>query len=165
MSDFRRIIWHWTAGAKGLNPVEADSYHWIVQPDGSLAPGAHPVTANLPPLRPGAYAAHTLNCNSRSIGISLDAMAGAVERPFVPGPNPITWDAVRGLIRITAEMCRTHGIAVARDTTLSHAEVQPTLGIAQHNKWDITWLPDMARPGDPVVVGDRLRAMLRDALT
>ena len=43
---------------------------------------------------------------------------------------------------------------------MSHSEVQPTLGIRQKQKWDINWLPDMAAPGDPITVGDRIRAMV-----
>lgn len=164
MNRFRRIIWHWTAGAPGVNPLEADSYHFLIQPDGSVTDGDFPIEANLPPLNAGSYAAHTRNCNTRSIGIAIDAMAGAQERPFDPGKHPITPEAVESLVRLTARLCYEHKIPVSRDTTLSHAEVQPTLGIKQRNKWDIAWLPDMEKPGDPVEVGDRLRKMVRALL-
>lgn len=53
---------------------------------------------------------------------------------------------------------------MTRRTVLSHAEVQPTLGIRQRGKWDIAWLPGMAKPGDPVAVGDRLREQVAAAL-
>ena len=43
---------------------------------------------------------------------------------------------------------------------MSHAEVQPTLGIAQRQKWDWTWLPGFAAPQDPITTGDRLRKMI-----
>ncbi|MFN7881706.1 MAG: hypothetical protein ACK5PF_01635, partial [bacterium] len=51
-----------------------------------------------------------------------------------------------------------------RETVLTHAEVEPTLKIKQRGKWDITWLPDMKAPGDPVTVGDNLRAQITAAM-
>ncbi len=157
----RRVILHWTAGADGVNEHEADSYHRLYGRDGTVYFGEHPIEANAgKKLVPGRYAAHTLNCNSGSIGVSLDAMAGAQERPFVAGGYPITARQLDAMARDVAGLCRTYGIAVTRQTVLTHAEVQPTLGIAQRQKWDITWLPGMTAPGDPVVVGDQLRAMI-----
>ena len=44
---------------------------------------------------------------------------------------------------------------------MSHAEVQPTLKIAQRGKWDIIWLPGMTQPGDPVRVGDHIRGLIK----
>lgn len=154
----KRIIWHWTAGAYGVINMEADAYHFIINPDGSYVAGLDRPEDNIPPLRPGAYAAHTLNLNSHSIGIAIDAMAGAQERPFKAGQHPITSSQVEALCQLTAKLCMKYGIPVSRQTTLSHAEVQPTLGVQQRNKWDIKWLPDMAAPGNPVAVGDKLRA-------
>ena len=159
----KRIIIHWTAGAKGLNSVEADSYHFIVQPDGKVDPGDFPVSANIPPLKPGQYAAHTRNCNSHSIGIALDAMAGAKERPFDAGSNPITQKQLEALCDLAASLCGQYGIEITPQTVLTHAEVEPTLGIKQKNKWDVTWIPGMQSPGNPVFVGDRIRDMIRSA--
>lgn len=51
-----------------------------------------------------------------------------------------------------------HIIALALMTTAAHAEVQPTLGITQRGKWDVAWLPGMEAAGDPVLIGDRIRA-------
>jgi hypothetical protein len=59
-----------------------------------------------------------------------------------------------------ARLCIAHDIPVTRWSVLTHAEVQPTLGIAQRQKWDVLVLPGMARPGDPFEVGDRIRAMI-----
>jgi len=156
----KRIHWHWTAGAAGLIGIEADSYHKIIQPDGRVQPGQFPIEANKPPLRPGAYAAHTLNANSNAIGIACDAMAGAKERPLVWGSNPLTEAQIDAMLRLTADYCRVYGIPVSRTTTLSHAEVERNLGIKQNNKWDIMVLPGMTRVDDPVVVGDELRRRL-----
>lgn len=156
----KRVIWHWTGGAEGANSVELDSYHEVVQPDGTWARGDFPAHANTPPLKSGAYAAHTRNLNSYSIGIACDAMAGARERPFSWGSNPLTHAQIETMLDRTAHYCKLYNIPVSRQTTLSHAEVQPTLGVSQSAKWDITVLPGMTTPGDAVKVGDELRARL-----
>ncbi len=88
----------------------------------------------------------------------------ARKHPFRAGPCPMTRAQVEGLVRATATLCRMYDIPVSRWSTLSHAEIQPTLGIRQRFKWDITWLPGMDRPGDPIEVGDKLRAMVRAAM-
>lgn len=155
-----RIHWHWTAGAAGLIQMEADSYHEIVQPDGSWAAGQFKPEDNISPLRPGQYAAHTLQANSGAIGIACDAMAGAVESPFKWGSNPLTEVQIETMLDRTAFYCRKYGIPVSRRTTLSHAEVERSLGIKQRNKWDIMVLPGMTRVEDPIVVGDELRRRL-----
>ena len=158
------IILHWTAGADGVTPHEADSYNFLIGRDGTITPGAHPPEAQIPPLRAGAYAAHTLNGNSNRIGVALDAMAEANERPFRAGRFPITEVQLDVLVTFVADLCRQYRIPVTRRTVLSHAEVQPTLGIRQNAKWDISWLPGMDAPGDPVAVGDQLRARIRAAM-
>ena len=156
----KRVHWHWTAGAPGMIQIEADSYHEIIQPDGTVQQGQFAVEANIPPLLPGQYAAHTLNANSYAIGIACDAMAGAHERPLDWGSNPLTEVQIEAMLDRTAYYCRRYGIPVSRQTTLSHAEVQANLGIAQRNKWDLMILPGMTRVDDPVVVGDELRRRL-----
>lgn len=155
----QRIILHWTAGANTPSQHDLQSYHFIVAGDGSVVKGKWPVEANRKPVR-GQYAAHTLNCNTGSIGVAVAAMAGAVERPFDPGKQPITQAQIDGLVRLVRDLCRGYGIPVTRQTVLSHAEVQPTLGIKQKGKWDIAWLPGMDKPGDPVKVGDTLRGLI-----
>ena len=91
-------------------------------------------------------------------------MHGARERPFDPGAYPIQQVQVDALVRLSAELARRYGIPVSRTTMLSHAEVQPTLGIKQSGKWDFMWLPGMAGPADPVALGDRLRGRVAAAL-
>lgn len=155
----KRIILHWTAGGHTPSNLDREHYHFIVAGDGSVVKGKHPVEANRNPVK-GQYAAHTLNCNTGSIGVAVAAMAGAVERPFNPGKAPITPAQVEGLVKLVRDLCRGYGIPVTRETVLSHAEVQPTLGIKQRGKWDIAWLPGMDVPGDPVKVGDHLRGLI-----
>ncbi len=155
-----RIIIHWSAGTHTVSALDRQHYHYIIDDDGDVHAGDHPVSANRGPLVSGRYAAHTLNCNTGSIGVALAAMAGAVERPFSAGRYPITPAQVDALVALCADLCRTYDIPVSRRTVLTHAEVQPTLGITQRGKWDITWLPGMAGPGAPVAVGDMIRARI-----
>ena len=55
-----------------------------------------------------------------------------------------------------------YNIPVTRQTILSHAEVQPTLGIKQRGKWDIAWLPGRATATDPIGCGDHLRKLVAE---
>lgn len=156
----KRVHLHWTAGAPGVNPKESDSYNYVITwPDGEIV-ACVPVARQIPPLVNGAYAAHTKGANSYAIGVSIDAMAGAQERPFKKGKYPITQAQVDALVKLVKKLCKEHNIPVTRKTVLTHAEVQKTLGIKQNNKWDIMWLPGMETTGDPITVGDKLRALI-----
>jgi N-acetyl-anhydromuramyl-L-alanine amidase AmpD len=157
----KRIIWHWTAGGHKANSTDLKHYHLIIQDDGTVMSGTHPISANAAPLSK-SYAAHTARLNTDSIGLAVAAMRGAKERPFNHGPSPITTAQVQQLAKTTATLCKRYNIPVSRETTLSHAEVEPTLGVKQAGKWDITWLPGMSAPADPVEVGDRLRSLTQD---
>jgi hypothetical protein len=163
ISGLHRIHWHWTAGAYGEIQLELDHYNVLIDHDGAEVAGTFPPLAQAN-YAPGLAASHTLNANTGAIGLALDCMAGARERPFRSGPYPITHDQLEALAILTARLCKRYDIPVSRWSTLSHAEIQPTLGIRQRLKWDITWLPGMTRPGDPVEVGDRLRDMVRAAM-
>ena len=152
----KRIICHWSAGAHKASDVDRRHYHVIVEGDGNvvmgdLNPEANESTAD------GHYAAHTRGANTGAIGVAVAAMAGARERPFDAGRFPITTGQYLALIETVADLCDTYKIPVTRQTVLTHAEVQPTLGIWQRGKWDITWLPGMAAPGNPLEVGDGIR--------
>jgi hypothetical protein len=153
----KRIIMHWSAGPNVVTDLDRQHYHFIVDGKGNVVAGRYNPEAN-ETIKGGAYAAHTLACNTGSIGVAVAAMAGAIERPFSAGGSPITGPQLSAFTSLIADLAHTYGIAVSRRTILSHAEVQPTLGIHQRGKWDITWLPGMTAPADPIVVGDRLRA-------
>ena len=155
----QRIILHWSAGAHTPSNLDRQHYHFVIDGAGKVHPGKWPAEANAKPVK-GQYAAHTLNCNTGSIGVAVAAMAGAVERPFDAGSHPITPAQVASLVGLCRDLSRKYGILVSRQTILSHAEVQPTLGIKQRGKWDIAWLPGMDKPGDPVAVGDHLRGLI-----
>ena len=159
----KRIIWHWTAGTHKASALDKKHYHFIIEGDGTVVKGDHAPEANETIARPNdssTYAAHTRNCNTGAIGVAVAAMAGAVERPFKAGRYPITTKQMEALVALTSSLSRAYAIPVTRTTVLSHAEVQPTLGIAQRGKWDIAWLPEMKDVGDPVRVGDRLRTIV-----
>ena len=153
-----RLILHWTAGSHRATEFDREHYHFLVEYDGKLIRGKPTVDLNSLPRAKAGYAAHTRNCNTGSIGLSLCAMAGAVERPFNAGLAPLTkeqWDAGS---TYAAELCKRYRIPVTPKTVLSHAEVQVNLGIAQRGKWDIAKLPfdptfDTARE-----CGDRFRS-------
>ena len=163
----KRIIIHWSGGTHVASSVDRAAYHRIIEGDGRVVAGRHPIAANARLANPNdasTYAAHTARLNTGSIGVALAAMHGAVERPFSAGRFPITEEQVRALAALCADLCRHYGIPVTRETVLTHAEVQPTLGVAQRAKWDITWLPGMSAPGDPLAVGDSLRGRIAAAM-
>lgn len=152
----KRIIVHWTAGGHKASEFEKEHYHFLVEDDGKTVPGRWPVDANEKPLK-GKYAAHTLNANTGSIGVSLCCMRGATETPFSSGPSPMTkvqWDS---MIHLVATLCREHKISVTPQTVLTHAEVSKNLGIPQKGKWDITRLSFDNSTVGAEAVGNRLR--------
>jgi N-acetyl-anhydromuramyl-L-alanine amidase AmpD len=158
-----RIVMHWTAGNAGNQIDDKDHYHEIVDRSGQRHLGKFTVdhNCNVAHIRAGLYAAHTSRLNTGSIGLSMDAMRGAQERPFSTGPEPITTVQLQAFVKMVAEYARKYHITITPTTVLTHAEVQPTLGVQQRGKWDICWLPGMSAPGDPVVVGNVLRIMVR----
>ncbi|MCV3209578.1 N-acetylmuramoyl-L-alanine amidase [Mesorhizobium sp. YC-39] len=152
----KRVVCHWTAGSHSAGETDKDAYHILVEGNGGLVRGRPSIALNSGRVKSG-YAAHTLNCNSGSIGVSLCCMAGAEERPFSAGRYPMTrtqWDA---LVVVVAELCNYYRIKVTPRTVLSHAEVESTLGIQQRGKWDFTRLPFDASVVGPRACGDRLR--------
>ena len=157
-SGLHRVIMHWTARAEGIIALERRHYHVIIGQDARAYIGDNPPEANADTR--GVYTPHTRALNTGSIGVALDGMAGALERPFDPGSAPITWPMVGEMCRQVAALCETYDIPVSRWTVLTHAEVEPTLGVRQRFKWDINWLPGRPRPVDSVEAGDELRLMI-----
>ena len=156
----KRIIIHWSAGTHKPSASDKKHYHYIVSGDGTLVEGNLPVSAN---LNTGTeYAAHTRGLNTGSIGVAFAAMHGAKERPFKAGKHPITEAQVQAMTRLVFDLSNRYDIAVTPETILTHAEVQPTLGVEQRGKWDVTWLPDMDQAGEARTVGDLLRQKVRD---
>jgi hypothetical protein len=164
----KRIILHWTAGGHTANGTDKRAYHYIID----ISNGRPRVVAgNLPPeanerIPSGAkagvdYAAHTRGTNTGSIGVAVAGMRNARERPFDAGPSPMTEEQIEQLCVFVADLATLHKIPCTRKTILTHAEVEPTLGIKQRNKWDIMWLPHMTTTKDPIEIGDILRVRIK----
>lgn len=162
-SGLHRVHWHWTAGAYGAIALELRAYNAVVDEHGNVHDGLFRPEAQAR-YQPGKAASHTLNANTGAIGISVDAMAGAKDRPFHWGSAPMTQAQIDGMIDQTALWCAAYDIPCSPFSTLSHAEVQETLGIRQKWKWDIRVLPGMDDIADARAIGDRLRAMLAERL-
>lgn len=155
-AKMKRVIVHWTAGTHKAANIDRDHYHILIEGDGTLVRGTHSIKDN-ESTSDGNYAAHTLNCNAQSIAVSLCGMMGAKERPFVPGPQPITAKEWEVLPAVLAQLCKAYSIAVSPTTLLSHAEVQTNLGIKQKGKWDIAILPFNLSLNTAKEVGDDFR--------
>lgn len=162
-AQMQRIIFHWTAGSNKASDTDKAHYHILIEGDGTPVKGVPSITANQAPVSTG-YAAHTLNCNSGSIGLSFCGMAGAVEKPFSAGKSPITLAQWEAAIKAAADLCRRYSIPVTPSTVLSHAEVQGTLGIQQRGKWDIAILPFELSLNTATKVGDAFRAAVKTIL-
>lgn len=158
-----RIVCHWTAGAHTANETDREHYHILIEGSGKLVRGDHTIADN-DSTGDGDYAAHTASLNTGSIGVSLCAMAGATESPFSAGKYPITDAQWQILPQVVAELCAAYSIPVTRETVLSHGEVQPTLGVIQSGKWDYAWRPGMTDTGDPIVIGEEIRAAVQAKL-
>lgn len=157
-AQMKRIIVHWTAGAHRASGLDRGRYHLLIEGDGKLVRGAASIELNDGCGAKTGYAAHTLNCNTGSIGVALCCMAGATESPFTAGAAPMTpkqWDALPAVL---ADLCRRYSVPVTPQTVLSHAEVQGTLGIMQRGKWDISRLAFDQTVRGAQACGDLLRA-------
>lgn len=158
----RRIILHWTAGNARASSTDRQHYHFCIEQDGTIVRGNRSIADN-DSTADGRYAAHTLNCNTRSVGVALCGMTGAQERPFLPGRVPIREEQIPVLARLAAQICQRYGIPVSRETVLAHGEVQSVLNIRQKEKWDplvLPWRPELSKRE----VGDFLRAEIARAL-
>jgi hypothetical protein len=149
-SGLTRIHMHWTGGGHTANATDRKSYHVVIEGSGKEII-CHPEAARL---------AHTLNANGGAIGISMACMAGAVERPFSWGSAPMISAQLHGMAKAAARLARQYDIPITRYSVLTHAEVQPVLGIKQRNKIDIMCLPGMNEMQDPIKIGDKIRAII-----
>ena len=159
MCRMDRIILHWTAGGNEPSPLDAQHYHFMIAGDGMVHRGLTPVNFNASPMS-AHYAAHTKDCNTGSIGVAFCGMRGAQESPLAYGPSPINETQWHSALALCRALRTRYGIANTRQTILSHAEVQPTLGIKQNGKWDISVIPWAPSVRGAVVVGDKFRAEL-----
>lgn len=157
-AKMNRVICHWTGGTHRASDFDRKHYHILIESDGKIVRGFPSIKLNEIPVKQG-YAAHTLNCNGGSIGVSLCCMGGndVREVPFNAGRFPMTekqWDTLSAVV---AQLCNVYDIQVTDQTVLSHAEVQTNLGIRQRNKWDYTRLAFDLEIKGAKKIGDRLR--------
>lgn len=163
--DMRRLHWHWTGGGYTASETDLDAYHFVVEGDCDVMIGTHRIrdNVNVSGKSPDDYAAHTKNANSGAIALSFAAMGRAKER-VTNGPFPIKEDQFYAGIHASAQLIEFYRIPVTDKTTLSHAEVQANLGIAQNQKWDITVLEFAPTLKTAKAVGDFMRAEVRKLL-
>lgn len=159
----RGVVWHWTAGANGLISLEKKAYNFLHDTEGNTYDGDSTVAEQVMyDWRKGIGASHTKSMNTGWIGQSVDAMAGAKQtNPITWGSHPITWKGIDAMLEWTADLSKEYQFPISRWTTLSHAEVQPTLGVKQRWKWDYVVLPGDTVSRNPIEVGDILRERLK----
>ena len=138
--EMARVVLHWTAGAHKASALDREHYHVLVEGDGTVVYGNHPIDANAKPARE-PRASHTRSLNTGSIGVSLCCMKDAVERPFSAGPFPMTVTQWQVAAEVVAELCSRYKIAVTPRSVIAHGEVQAVLGVPQLQKWDPLVLP------------------------
>jgi N-acetyl-anhydromuramyl-L-alanine amidase AmpD len=162
-----RIVWHWAVTGYNITSHAKNAYHFLIDGEGVIHEGKFSVSDNASgkPLVTGKYAAHTRGLNTGSIGNSVLSMVGAIEVPFSTGPCPMKENQIEALLHLTAMQVKQYNIPVSGRNLLSHAEVEPTLGIKQAGKWDYMWLPGLDFPKNPVIVGNILRDRLDKMLT
>ena len=158
----KRIIFHWTAGTYKVSALDRQHYHFIVAGNGTVVAGVFKPEDNLAPVK-GKYAAHTLNCNTGSIGVAVACMAGA--EPGKHGAYPMTQVQWTALIGLVAKLANEYNIPVTPSTILSHAEVQDTLQIKQRGKWDIAELSFAPHIKGAREVGNLMRSEVKLLLT
>lgn len=161
-----RIVFHHTGGGYTPNSTDRKAYHRLIDGDGQTHAGQHPIEANAPghQLVSGRYAAHTRGLNTGAIGLSVCCMKGGVwANPQASSafPRPVQIEA---MIAEAATLCLAYGIQPSRQHTLSHAEVESSLGIKQSGKWDFDYPIRNIAHRDPVAIGDELRAELARVL-
>lgn len=154
-----RIIFHWTGGGAKATLLDKKHYHFLYEQSLRVVRGDLPPEENIS-VNDHIYGAHTRALNTGSIGVAFCGMAAAQPFPLFLGSYPLTEEQLDFGLAHIGQLCKRYGIPVTRRTVLSHAEVQPTLGIKQNGKWDIRWLPGMAAIGDAVAIGDQLRARI-----
>jgi len=128
--------------------------------DGNYVKGKEEIEDNIV-TSDGDYAAHTLRLNTGSIGLAMCGMQGAKESPFSAGPSPITEKQFEKHCALLAAKHIEYSIPVTEETCLTHAEVQPRLGVKQRGKWDLTRLPHKPELRGAFAVGDYMRSRVR----
>lgn len=140
----RRIILHWTGGGHRANSVDRKAYHYVVEHDGNIVQGVHPVADNMKRIWGDQYARHTGGMNSRSVGVSFAGMKDSVSARR-PGPAPLKENQVLAGLRFVAECCEAWNLDPLNPAQCFHHreawELHRVKGTRNHLKPDITYLP------------------------
>ena len=164
-SGLHRIHWHWSASSYTVTREVLSHYNDGHDQDGnSYDGGARAEHQANYDWRKGIGVSHTLNANTGAIGQAVIAMGNAEGWPLNVGKYPMTWEGIDAMLRRSIDYHHQFNIPISPWSTLSHAEVQPTLGITQRGKWDIQWLPDDVRVRTAREAGDILRARMEAML-
>lgn len=162
----RRIILHWTGGGSRANEVDRKAYHYVVEHDGNIVQGVHPVAHNMQRTWGDNYARHTGGFNSFSVGISFAGMKNSVSA-MRPGPAPLKPGQVMAGLRFAAECCDAWGLNPLDPAQVFHHreawELHGVKGTQNHTKPDITYLPFMPELGR-TETGPWLRAKIAELL-
>lgn len=158
-----RVILHWTGGSGIPGAADRKAYHAIISQGLSLVPGVFRPEDNRFPKQ-GGYAAHTKNLNTKSFGLALAGMRSAKERPFKPGPEPITKEQFNLSAKLAARILLAANLECTPKTALTHAEVQKVLGVKQNNKWDIAILPWRTDIAGASSVGRHWRQLIKQEM-
>ena len=161
-SGIHSLIWHWTAGRDMPTKNDLKHYNDVFDFEGNQYDGGARIEhqANYD-WRHRVGVSHSLNANTGRGGLAVAGMYNAEGWPELKwGSHPITWEGIDGMLERSAEYCHAFEIPVSKWTTLSHAEIQQTLGIKQKNKWDYMVLPGFSEPKNAVIVGNILRERL-----
>jgi hypothetical protein len=146
----RRIILHWTGGPHRANSVDRKAYHYVVEHDGNVVQGVHPVAHNMRTLTDDHYAHHTGGFNSFSVGVSFAGMMDSVSAAR-PGPAPLKPGQVMAGLRFVAECCDAWSLDPRDPDKVFHHreawELHRVKGKVNHQKMDITFLPFMPELG------------------
>lgn len=164
----RRIILHWTGGGHRANQVDRKAYHYVVEHDGTVVQGVHPVADNMQRVWGDRYARHTGGFNSFSVGISFAGMKDAVNARH-PGPAPLKEGQVLAGLRFAAECCAAWRLDPLNPAHVFHHreawELHGVKGTENHTKPDITFLPflpELTRTQTGPWLRARIAGFLRD---
>lgn len=156
MTGLVRTITHWTGGGGRVSSDDLRAYHFITEFDGRIVKGNETPEDNVV-TSDGDYAPHVHNLNTGSIGCAMAGMKDATEYPLNFGPSPLNRNQFEAHCKHLAEVHRTYGIPVTPTTCLTHAEVEPVLGVKQNNKWDIVVLEFEPTIRGAIPVGNYMR--------
>lgn len=140
---FKSVILHWTVGNYNPSAFDKIHYHYLIDGDNMIHKGLHSVKANARPFnRFTPYAAHALNYNAGTIGVSLCGMVGCNLEKRYWGKQPITKGQIITASKFVARLCLQYGINVENYTgVMQHGEIQLRTGVIQRGKWDCNVWP------------------------